>query len=216
MVFTGKDTKASDILFPKLRALRVLHGEKESSILPAGGDEGVEDSPVALASWRQHFGMPLHADDKTMARAFDPFDHAVIRNGVDDQAFAELFDRLVMRRVDLKARSTHDGAQLRAIRNLHSVSANSFLFTLLMFAGVGYLRGDVLVKRAAEHDVERLLAAADAEHRQIFFYRRGGNVEFEFGSLCFDDAKLMDRFLAVVARMDVEAAATDDQTVEQI
>ena len=72
-------------------------------MLPAGGDEGVEDSPVALAPWRQNFGVPLHADDKAMARAFDPFDHAVIRDGVDDQAFAELFDRLVMRCVDLKA-----------------------------------------------------------------------------------------------------------------
>ena len=56
---------------------------------------------MTLASRRQNFGMPLHADDKSMARAFDSFDYAVIGDGVDDQAFAELFDCLVMSCIDL-------------------------------------------------------------------------------------------------------------------
>ena len=96
-----KETKGSDDKYSKLRALRVLRGEKVSFISPTGGDEGFEDSSVTLASRRQNFGMPLHADDKSMARAFDSFDYAVIGDGVDDQAFAELFDCLVMSCIDL-------------------------------------------------------------------------------------------------------------------
>ena len=151
-----KETKGSDDQNSELRApfdfaqdtLRVLRDEKGSSgNLLAGGDEGFEDSPVTLASRRQNFGMPLHADDKRMARAFDTFDHTVIGDGVDDQAFAESFDRLVMSCIDLQAWLLNDGAQACSIGNLYSVSALSFLFTLLMFAGVGHLRGDVLVKR---------------------------------------------------------------------
>ena len=135
----------------------------------AGFQEGLEDSPVTLASRSQYFGMPLHAEDETMACAFDPFDHAVVRDGVDDQALAEPFDRLVMGGVDLKARSTDDGAQARSVRNLHSMPALVFFRTLFVFAGSWHLRRDVLVERSAERDIERLLAATDAEHGQIFF-----------------------------------------------
>jgi len=96
-----KEKDVSENFLSKVRALGFVRGEGISFLSPTGRDEGFEDSPVALASGRENFGMPLHADDKSVARAFDSFDHAVIGDGIDDQAFAELLDRLVMRRVDL-------------------------------------------------------------------------------------------------------------------
>src|SRR5262245_30684998 len=109
--------------------------------------------------------MPLDAEDETMACTFDPFDDAVLGDGVGDEPFAESAHRLVMSRVDLKTGLLDDRSQARAVRNPHAVAAVVFLVALLMFASFGYLPGDVLVKCAAENDVERLRAAADAENR---------------------------------------------------
>ena len=105
-----KDTKGSDNENSELRALRAFVVIKSSSILPTGRDKGRKNSPVRHVLWREHFGMPLHADDKTVARAFDPFDHAVVGDGVGNQTFAKLFDRLVMAGVDLEAAALNDGA----------------------------------------------------------------------------------------------------------
>ncbi len=40
--------------------------------------------------------MPLHADCKAVVCALDPFDDAVVRDGVGYQTLAEPLDRLVM------------------------------------------------------------------------------------------------------------------------
>ncbi len=48
---------------------------------------------------RQHFRMPLDADDKGVSGAFDAFDDAVAGHGIYDQAAAQSLDRLVMRRI---------------------------------------------------------------------------------------------------------------------
>src|SRR5579885_2383190 len=49
-----------------------------------GRDEGIEDLPVAGAD--RVFRMPLHAQAVAIARILDPLDHAVGRDGIDDDA----------------------------------------------------------------------------------------------------------------------------------
>ena len=62
-----------------------------------------------LLARRQDFRVPLHADDESMAGAFDAFDYSVAGPSIDNQAAAESFHRLVMRRIDLGMSPPDDG-----------------------------------------------------------------------------------------------------------
>lgn len=88
------------------------------------------------------------------------------------------------------------------------------LSALLVFLGVGYLSADVLVKTAAQDDVDRLSAAANAKERQILLERRRGEIQFEITALGFDRAEARKRFLAVITGMDIEVAAAQDKAIK--
>src|ERR1041384_3003977 len=99
----------------------------------AGGDERRKDSAMGLAFWRKRFGMPLHAQDKTMACALDSFDHAVIGNCVDDQSFAKLFYGLMMAGVNLYTVASNDQGETCVRDNFDVMAAVGFFLALFVF-----------------------------------------------------------------------------------
>src|SRR5215831_10129790 len=64
-------------------------------------NKGPEDAAVGLADLE--FRMPLHAEAEAVARIFDPLDHAVLGDRVDDKTRACRLDRLMMGAVHTKA-----------------------------------------------------------------------------------------------------------------
>ncbi len=158
--------------------------------------------------------MPLHAKHKRMARIFDPFDQPILGGRIDDQAFADFLYGLMVRGVDLQRPPPQDFFQASAARDDDFMAADFFFGPLFMLIGVRRLGGDVLIERAAEDDVDRLRAAADAEQRQVLLERQLRHLQFELGALLFDRADLLDRLFVVVTRVDIEVAAADQQAVE--
>ena len=65
-------------------------------------NERRENSPLAQIPERQNFRVPLHSKDEGMVRALNAFNQAIGRGGIDDQPFAELFDGLMVGRIDLQ------------------------------------------------------------------------------------------------------------------
>jgi hypothetical protein len=71
------------------------------AITPASRNERQKYSPLRQLAPCENFRVPLDAQDERMGDAFNPFDDAIVGDRVDDQAFAELFNGLMVRRVDL-------------------------------------------------------------------------------------------------------------------
>src|SRR5918996_468771 len=180
-----------------------------TSAFSADCREGGKDAALQSLSRRQHFRMPLQAKDKLMIGAFDSFDHAVLSNRIDDYTATEFFDRLVVPCVHLQSLSLDNFVELRAVLHENSVNITCLACASLMLARAGKLRRDVLIQRAAQSDVYRLRAAADAENRQVALERRCDDLQFEFGSPGFNNSKLLDWFLAVKTRMDIKISAAD-------
>ena len=97
-----------------------------------------------------------------MISALDPFDDAVNGDGVDDQTAAQSFDRLVMRRIDLCLISPDNLLQQGMRLDGYSMAALYGFSALLVFLGARHLSVYILEKAAAEDDVDRLGAAANA------------------------------------------------------
>src|SRR6185295_15799298 len=74
------------------------------------------------------------------------------------QARREPVDRLVMDRYD----APRTGLAIEPCEPRAGLEAH---FVRVLVVGVAAMRGNVLVQRAAERDVDELRAAADAEHR---------------------------------------------------
>ena len=72
-------------------------------------DKGPEDPAIGLVDLE--FRMPLDAEAKAMARVFDALDDAVLGDGVDDEAGPGLLDRLMMRAVDAEVLDPGDAVQ---------------------------------------------------------------------------------------------------------
>ena len=158
--------------------------------------------------------MPLHAEDEAVLGAFDTFDDTVSSDGVDDEPAAELLDGLMMGCIDLQISPAEDFEKPRAGFDPNRVIDCVWLTAALVGGGGGKLDRDVLVKRSAQSDIDRLGAAANTQYRKITAERRCGHFELEFGARGFDFAELFDRPFAVVARMNIEIAAAQDQTIQ--
>src|SRR5713226_10236615 len=104
--------------------------------------------------------MTLHCNDKPVVR-LDAFDRAVLAGGGLLEPISQVLDRLVVQAVDPDLVLTGCSPQLRRridLDRVREVTApqRAHLVTLQM-----------LNQRAAHGDVDHLLAAADAQHREV-------------------------------------------------
>ena len=76
--------------------------------------------------------------------------------------------------------------------------------------------GDVLDQRAAERHRQKLLAAADAEHRHVARQRPVGERQFGGGAALLQGHRRVPVAVAVQRGIDVECAAGDDQRVDAV
>ena len=81
-------------------------------------------------------------------------------------------------------------------------------------SAVGTRVRDVLDQRAAEHDVEQLLPAADAEHRHVALDGTLGDRPLEPGAPLLGLDRRVPLGGAVEGGIDVEGAAGDDEAVD--
>ena len=160
--------------------------------------------------------MPLHADAEAVVRRLDALDHAVGRGGVDDDAVGLIGRRLVMGAVHRQLVGADDAVQLRALRHFHHMAGLVARIGLL----VGQRRldrvGNVLDQLAAQHDVQQLLAAADAQHRLVLRQRAPGDAELEGGAAVLGDHGRVPRAAVIVGGIDVEGAAGHHQRVDAL
>ena len=136
------------------------------------GNEKRENALLVLSTRRQNFRMPLHAENQSVVRAFDAFDHAVVGDGVDDQTVADAFDRLMMGGIHLQFSRRTMAISNSRVPRLRSTRwpPSAFLRALCSWAPApAKLCRNVLIERAAQDDVDRLRAAADAEYRHVAF-----------------------------------------------
>ena len=89
------------------------------------------------------------------------------RRGVDHDAVGRVGRGLVMGAVHRQLVGADDPVQQRAGRDLHRMAGLVARVGLLVRQRVGHRIGNVLDQLAAQHDMQQLLAAADAEHRLV-------------------------------------------------
>ena len=109
---------------------------------------------------REHFRMPLKSHHKRMTLAFNSLDQTIFSGCIDDQARADLFNRLVVRGVYFNGLSPQNLSQPGAWMDNDPMASTLLFITLLMVPGVGQLSCNVLVERAAQDNIDCLLAAA--------------------------------------------------------
>ena len=119
------------------------------------------------------------------------------RGRVDDDAVRRIGRRLVMGAVHLQLVGADDAVQLRALGHLHDVAGLVARVGLLVGQRVGDRVGNVLDQLAAQHDVQQLLAAADAQHRLVAVERALGHAELEGGAAVLGDHRRVARAAAV-------------------
>ena len=126
-----------------------------------------------------------------------------------------LLGRLVVRRVDAELGHLDDAAQHGPGRDGHGVAGLGARVLLFVFERARHLIGDVLHQAPAQDDVQKLLAAADAQHRHVARERSAERRGLEGG------AALLGLDAGVAARrpeqggIDVEVAAGDQQSLDQ-
>ncbi len=124
----------------------------------------VQEEPSLKGEFlRQGFRVPLNAEHERMIQTLNAFNDSVFCHCAYDQSCAESLDRLVMRGVHLQGFSFHDPVQQCSRVDSYKMASNRLTRGLLMFACVGKLGRDVLVKGAPESDVDRLGAPANTE-----------------------------------------------------
>src|ERR1051326_9018528 len=186
-----------------------------SAVRPAGADERGEDFPLHRVAMDEKLGMPLHAHYEAVRDALDAFDDAVLGGCVDDESFTRRLHRLVVCGVDFQTRLADDLAQLGSLVNHDRVPAAAFELRALVLDWIGILRVDVLIERAAERNVDRLRAAADAEQRHVARERKRDQAKLEFRALFLYVAQRGYRSLTVKFGMNVEVAAAHHEAVER-
>src|SRR5882724_1344115 len=133
----------------------------------AMGDEKRENALLVLSPRRQNFWVPLNAENPSVLGALDAFDDAVLGDGVDHETTADFFHRLMMGGVYVHFSSSDDGVKPCACVYVHPMAAIFFARASFMGAGAGNLFFNVLIQRAAQGDVDRLRAAADAQDGHV-------------------------------------------------
>jgi acyl-CoA thioester hydrolase len=182
---------------------------------PAGGlDKGPENPSIGVVDLE--FGVPLDPEAEAVARVFDTLNDPILGDRVDDKAGPCLLDRLVMRAVDREVGGAGDAMQQRTGDYLDGMSRLvSRVRLTVRYAARDFVR-DVLDQGAAEHDIQQLLAAADAEHRHPSGERALRRGEFESGPAVFGGDTRMAGRRAEQRGIDIEAAASDDEPVDPI
>ena len=160
--------------------------------------------------------MPLYADAEAVGGRLDAFDDAVGRGGVHDDAGRRIGGGLVVRAVHLEFVGADDAVKLRAPGHLHDMAGLVARIGLLVRQRIGDGVGDVLDQLAAQHDVQQLLAAADAEHRLVLRQGTLGHAELEGGAAILGDDRRVARAAAIVGGIDVERAAGHHQRVDTL
>ena len=137
-----------------------------------------------------------------------------MRPGAHLQPLADPLNRLVVIRVDVELRGAGEPMQKRRKGDRDGVRGRERCVPLSVLE-VGEVR-QMLVQRAAAGNVERLHAAADAEHREIALRGAGphGQLVLVAGAI---DVRTQPRMSqpAVDARVEIRAAA-EDEAVEAI
>ena len=165
--------------------------------------------------WRgwpdQSLGVPLHAEHEAWPGSLDGLDRAV--GGVRDRAEAapRPVDGLVVEGIDAQGPRAHESGELRAVLDVHRVGSRGGRLGLAV-------RGHVLVQRPAARDVERLHAAADAQHRHPALVDGAGQRELEGVEVGLGRAELevaLDRSVGI--GVEVRTAGQHDavEPVEQ-
>ena len=152
------------------------------------------------------FGVPLHAEAEAPPRVLDRLDHAVLGAGADHDALADPLGRLVMGAVDRQASGPGDPVQQRARHDRDLMAGLGARIGLLVGQRARHGIRDVLDQRAAQHDVEQLLAAADAEHRQVAVQRASRDRPLEPGAALLEPDGGVPVAAAVQRGVDVEGA----------
>ena len=126
-----------------------------------------------LISFRQFFGMPLHADNERQKWHFQRFGQAIIGAGHHAQPAAQVVNPLVMHRVNFM-HSTQRPRQAAVCFYSH-LMRNAITFKVgrevVMFFQIGPLAVQILVERTATDYVDHLETATDAEHGHARFER---------------------------------------------
>ena len=149
-----------------------------------------------------------------MARIFDPLDDAILGNGVDDEPHSGSLDRLMVRAVDREA--VHSGNAVKEGAGDHPDGMPRLVarVRLAMRQAIRNLVRDMLDQSATERDIQELLAAADPEHWHVLGERALCGSELEGSATVLGLDYRVPHRLPEQRRVDVEAAAGDDQTVD--
>ncbi len=159
--------------------------------------------------------MPLHAKHEAVPGVLDSLDHPVGRARVHDQAGGGLAHGLMVGAVDLDLVHSDDPVQQGFGRDRDGMAGLGARVGLLVGERARDRVGDVLNERAAERDVQELLAPADAEHGHLLSDRAVGQGELEGGPIVLGRDRLVARLGAEMGGVDVEVAARDDEPVDQ-
>ncbi len=186
----------------------------DGSLIAGGRDQGGEDAGIAGID--QEFRVPLHAQAEAVAGVLDALDHAVFGHRIDHAAQAGAAHGLMVGRVHLHFGRPDDAVQQGAGDDLHGVSGLMARVGLLVRQRVGHGVRDVLDQRAAQRHRQELLAAADAEHRQVARQCAAQQRQFGLGAGFLQRDGVVAGAVAVQRRIDIEGAAGDDQRVDAV
>jgi hypothetical protein len=156
------------------------------------------------------FRVPLDAQQKGVARAFDRLNGAVLVAGDDVQSGANDVHRLVVEGVDPLSLGAKQSVKGAAGRDLDALARQR----RVQMRHVGIYGVNALVQRAAEKHVDHLRTPADAENGQAAGGRPFEKVELEGVALAVDADGGLD-LTAVEGRVDIVTAA-DDESVEVV
>ena len=199
-----------------------------------------EDADERLLPCRsERLRMELHGNDGMRGawRALVGFDDTVVCYGHESQAVSEALHALMVRRVHRYPawvlRTLADSRILCSLagwrwnighQNLSKVCGRIHHDGMRLLAGIKLMRElgaslgrKILIERSAEEDIDHLLAAADAQNRLVELHRRLEEGMVAGVAPVVHLAKLRDRLLAEISRIDVLStgedhaiAATDD------
>ena len=143
------------------------------SLMPAGGDQRVEDAPVARID--QEFRVPLHAEAEPVARGPRcPRSRRPARPRSPPRAARPRAPPGGAPSSPASPPRRRSGAAACPARSATAWPGSCARVGLLVRQGARRRVGDVLDQRAAERHRQQLLAAADAEHRQVALPARRG------------------------------------------
>ena len=160
--------------------------------------------------------MPLDTETEAIARVLDPLDHAVRRRRVDHDRTGHRPDRLVMGAVYHERIGSDDLVKQRVRPDRDLVSR--FVARVGLLVGeraLDFVR-DVLDQRAAQRYRQQLLAAANAQHRQVPGERALSHRHLEGGAPVLGGDARMFFGCPEKRRVDVEISARDHEPVEPV